>query len=57
MLAQSLQNHANVKAVGIFNTPVGANGPGPILPGGAYELELSARPGMRLMLVTVSIGR
>jgi hypothetical protein len=53
MLAESLQKHVNVKAVGIFNTPVGANGPGPILPGGAYEFELSAKPGMRLTLVTM----
>jgi hypothetical protein len=53
MLAESLQKHANVKAVGIFNTPVGANGPGPILPGGAYAFELSAKPGIRLTLVTM----
>jgi hypothetical protein len=53
MLAESLQKHTNVKALGIFNTPVGANGPGPLLPGGVYEFELSAKPGMRLTLVTM----
>jgi hypothetical protein len=33
---------------GIFNTPVGANGPGPIGPGGAYEFTVTAVPGMKL---------
>lgn len=38
---------------GVFNTPVGANGPAPILPGGAYEFSLTARPGMKLSIVTM----
>src|SRR5581483_9371177 len=38
---------------GVFNTPVGANGPGPILPGGAYEFSFTARPGMRLSIITM----
>ena len=29
---------------GAFNTPVGADGPGPLLPGGAYEFEVKATP-------------
>jgi hypothetical protein len=33
---------------GIFNTPVGASGPGPIGPGGAYEFTVTAAPGMKL---------
>lgn len=33
---------------GIFNTPVGADGPGPIGPGGAYEFTVTAKPGMKL---------
>lgn len=53
MLAEALKRHANVPSVGVFNTPVGANGPGPILPGGAYEFEFSAKPGTRLTLVTM----
>jgi hypothetical protein len=36
---------------GVFNTPVGASGPGPIGPGGAYEFTFTAKPGMRLSLV------
>lgn len=35
---------------GVFNTPVGANAPGPIGPGGAYEFSFTAKPGMRLSL-------
>ena len=29
---------------GAFNTPAGAEGPGPLLPGGAYEFEVKATP-------------
>ncbi|MBI3424549.1 MAG: spondin domain-containing protein [Acidobacteria bacterium] len=35
---------------GVFNTPAGADKPGPIGPGGAYEFSFSAKPGMRLSL-------
>ena len=35
---------------GVFNTPVGADKPGPIGPGGAYEFSFIAKPGMRLSL-------
>lgn len=35
---------------GVFNTPVGADKPGPIGPGGAYEFSFTASPGMRLSL-------
>ena len=38
---------------GVFNTPVGADGPGPIGPGGAYEFTVTAKPGMRLSVVTM----
>ncbi len=38
---------------GVFNTPVGASGPGPIGPGGAYEFSFSAKPGMRLSVLTM----
>jgi len=38
---------------GVFNTPVGANGPAPIGPGGAYEFTFAAKPGMRLSVVTM----
>lgn len=38
---------------GVFNTPVNGNGPAPIGPGGAYEFSFSAKPGMRLSLLTM----
>jgi len=37
-----------VRLSGMFNTPVGAAAPGPILPGGAYEFDVEALPSERL---------
>ena len=42
MLAEALTS-MDILA-GVFNTPVGADGPGPLLPGGAYEFEVTATP-------------
>jgi len=33
---------------GVYNTPAGAMGPGPIGPGGSYEFSFEATPGMKL---------
>ncbi len=54
LLIQGLENrdHSGMQH-GVFNTPVGASGAGPIGPGGSYEFTVSARPGMRLSLVTM----
>lgn len=38
---------------GVFNKPAGANAPGPIGPGAAYEFNVSAAPKMKLTLVTM----
>jgi hypothetical protein len=38
---------------GVFNTPLGASSPAPILPGGAYEFSFTAQPGMRLSVLTM----
>jgi hypothetical protein len=38
---------------GIFNTPVGAAMPAPILPGGAYEFTFTATEGMKLDLISM----
>ena len=40
---------------GVFNTPVGASAPGPILSGGAYEFDFSAAPGYKLSLATMIV--
>ena len=39
--------------MGIFNTPVGANGAAPILPGGAYEFTFMADEGMKFNLIAM----
>ncbi len=38
---------------GVFNIPVGSNEPAPIGPGGAYEFTFTAKPGMRLSVLTM----
>jgi len=40
---------------GAFNTPVGAAGPGPLLPGGAYEWTFHALPGDSLSFATMFV--
>ena len=55
-LAKSLKGTKGVKSVTLFNTPVGANGAGPITPGAAYEAIVSGMPGDRLSL-TLMMGQ
>jgi len=56
MLAKSLKGAKSIKSVTVFNTPVGAKGPGPITPGAAYETTVSAMPGDKLSL-TLMMGQ
>ena len=49
-LSRSLAGMRSVVTSGIFNTPAGADQPGAITPGHAYEFTVSARPGARLSL-------
>ena len=56
MLAKSLEGVKGIKSVVVYNTPVGAKGPGPITPGAAYETTISAMPGDRLS-VTIMMGQ
>ncbi len=51
-LARTLEIERHMKH-GIFNTPAGAKDAGPILPGGAYEFTIMAKPGTELTLVTM----
>lgn len=53
MLAKSLQGGKGIKSVAVFNTPVGASGPGPITPGAAYEFTISGTPSDRLSITTM----
>jgi len=48
VLAKSLEGHKGVMSFGVFNTPVGADKPGPIIPGGSYVFTFTATPGERL---------
>jgi len=41
---------------GVFNTPVGAMGPGPIRPGDGFEYSFTAAPGMKLF-TTMMFGQ
>lgn len=52
-LARSLASAKGVKSVTVFNTPVGASAPGPITPGAAYEVTVSAMPGDRLSITSM----
>jgi hypothetical protein len=56
VLAKSLDGSKGIKSVAVFNTPVGANAPGPITPGAAYETTITAMPGDRLSL-TLMMGQ
>jgi hypothetical protein len=56
MLAKSLEGDKGIKSVSVFNTPVRASAPGPITPGAAYELTISAMPGDRLSM-TLMMGQ
>jgi hypothetical protein len=55
VLADSLDGRMDVSDGGAFATPVGADGPAPIGPGGAYEFTVAARPGERLSLATMFV--
>lgn len=39
--------------MGIFNTPAGADMPGPLLPGGSYEFTFTGTEGMKLNLIAM----
>jgi spondin N len=56
MLAKSLKGAKGIKSVVVYNTPVGAKGPGPITPGATYETTISAMPGDRLS-ITIMMGQ
>lgn len=54
-LNDALENHPKVRSRGMFNTPVGAAGPAPIFPGGAYEFTITAKHNDYLNFVTMFI--
>ncbi|RMF80682.1 MAG: hypothetical protein D6737_07245 [Chloroflexi bacterium] len=54
MLAESLAS-GDFVATGIFNTPLGADEPGPLLPGNAYEFSVEGSPGDYLSFATMFV--
>jgi hypothetical protein len=53
VLSNNLLTKIGSLNMGIFNTPIGADSPTPILPGGAFEFEFSASEGMKLNFVAM----
>ena len=54
-LAASLATQIGVLSAGIFNTPMGAGSPGPLLSGESYEFQFSANDGDRLSFATMFV--
>ena len=54
-LTGALSGLTGVRQAVTFDTPVGASGPAPIGPGGAYSVEVEAAPGDRLSFATMYI--
>jgi hypothetical protein len=50
MLILRASNHAGVLTNGTFKHPVGAEMPGPVTPGAAFEFEVMASPGAHLFI-------
>jgi hypothetical protein len=53
VLAAALETDPDASASGVFDTPEGADEPGPALPGKAFEFVVSAKPGDRLSLASM----
>jgi hypothetical protein len=54
-LTAAVAGRSDVATSGIFNTPVGATGPGPLLPGQAYEFSFEAMSGDHLSFATMFV--
>ncbi len=54
-LATALSSKTGVASSGAFNTPVGASGPGPLLPGSSYEFTFEAEEGEYLSFATMLV--
>ncbi len=54
-LAAALAGKAGVMSSGVFNTPVGAGGPGPLMPGSSYSFEITASEGDSFNFATMLV--
>lgn len=52
-LATWLAEQTDVLQAGAFTTPVGADAPSPLIPGHAYEFDITAKPGEKLSFATM----
>lgn len=52
-LSKRLLSKVGSVYMGIFNTPAGADKPGPLLPGGFYEFTFNGTEGMKLNLIAM----
>jgi hypothetical protein len=52
---ENVSTAADYAVSGVFNTPVGGMGPGPIFPGDAYEFSFGANPGDKLSFATMFV--
>ncbi len=55
VLMAALDGTAGLSATGVFNTPLGGAGPGPLLPGSSYQFTFSAKAGDRLSFATMLV--
>lgn len=53
LLAKEFLTKVGSLYMGVFNMPVGAEKPAPILPGGVYEFTFMAKAGMKLNLIAM----
>src|SRR5258705_2310183 len=49
-----MMSHHASSLHGVFNTPIGMMGPGPIRPGESYEFSFTANPGMKLSMTLMN---
>ncbi|MDQ2855411.1 MAG: spondin domain-containing protein [Acidobacteriota bacterium] len=49
-----MMSHHASSLHGVFNTPIGMMGPGPIRPGDNYEFSFAANPGMKLTMTLMN---
>jgi len=55
VLMGTLADNSEVSESGVFNTPVGASGPGPLLPGNSYTFTFEAEEGDYLSFATMLV--
>jgi hypothetical protein len=53
MLVKALRGEKGISSVGAVDTAVGADGPGPLLPGGVFEFTITASRGDRLTIASM----